>query len=127
MSQKKQKFTLHKILVVDDDPVIRDMMVDILEFEDYPIRTARNGYEALELMRGEDNYLVFLDLMMPILNGEQVCNILEAEPELRQRHMIVLMSAMDNLIEATTLSADGVMQKPFLADDVVGMMKLYME
>jgi CheY-like chemotaxis protein len=126
MSQKNQKFKLHNVLVVDDDPVIRDMMVDILEFEDYPIQLARNGYEALEAMRGAANCVVFLDLMMPVLSGEQVCKILDEEPELRQRHVIVLMSAMDKLEEAASLKADAVLQKPFVVDDVMKVMEEYM-
>ncbi len=74
-----------KILVVDDDPIIRDMMVDILSLEGYPIDTARHGLEAMEILRGEGSYLVFLDVMMPVLDGKEVCAILEAEPHLRNR------------------------------------------
>src|SRR5437660_8017468 len=95
-----------KVLVVDDDPVIRDMMVDILDFEGYPIRVARNGHEALELLRGEENYLVFLDLLMPIISGKEVCEILDKDPALRSRHVIVLMSALDRLEEASVLNVD---------------------
>ena len=109
------------ILVVDDDPVIRDMMVDILELEGYSIRLARNGLEALDILRGTEPYLVFLDLMMPVLNGKELCQILDVEPELRSRHTIVLMSALDKMDEAATLNVDGLMPKPFSVDDVVGM------
>src|SRR5215467_6323464 len=92
-----------KILVVDDDPVIRDMMADILEFEGYTISIARNGFEALQLLHGSEKYLVFLDLMMPVMSGKQLCALIEADPQLRNRHRIILMSAMDNLEEAATL------------------------
>jgi CheY-like chemotaxis protein len=115
-----------KVLVVDDDPVIRDMMVDILEFEGYPIRVARNGNEALEQMRGEESYLVFLDLLMPIVSGKDVCDILDKDPPLRSRHIIILMSALDRLEEASALNIDGVMPKPFLVDDVVNAIQPYM-
>lgn len=107
------------ILVVDDDPVIRDMMVDILELEGYSVRLARNGLEALDVLRGDESYLVFLDLMMPVLNGKELCEILDVEPELRARHRIVLMSAMDKMDEAARLNADALMPKPFSVDDVV--------
>ena len=116
----------HKVLVVDDDPVIRDMMVDMLDFEGYPARVARNGREALQIMRDGDSYLVFLDLMMPVMSGEQVCQVLEAEPHLRNRHIIVLMSAMDKLEEATALNPDSVIQKPFVVDDVMRVIEPYM-
>ncbi len=115
-----------KVLVVDDDPVIRDMMVDILDFEGYPIRVARNGNEALELMRGEESYLVFLDLLMPVVSGKDVCDILDKDFALRSRHIIILMSALDRLEEASTLNVDGIMPKPFLVDDVVNAIQPYM-
>ena len=118
-----------KILVVDDDPIIRDMMVDILSFEGYSIDTARHGLEAMEILRGEESYLVFLDVMMPVLDGKEVCAILEAEPQLRNRHFIVLMSAVDKLAEVSSLikNVDATMPKPFSVDDVVGIVLPYME
>ena len=115
-----------KVLVVDDDPVIRDMMVDILDFEGYPLLVARNGNEALELMRGQESYLVFLDLLMPVVSGKDVCDILDKDPLLRNRHIIILMSALDRLEEASTLNVDGIMPKPFLVDDVVNAIQPYM-
>ena len=118
-----------KILVVDDDPIIRDMMVDILSFEGYPIDTARHGLEAMEILRGEESYLVFLDVMMPVLDGKEVCAILEAEPHLRSRHFIVLMSAVDKLAEVSSLikNVDATMPKPFSVDDVLRFVLPYME
>jgi CheY-like chemotaxis protein len=125
MNQKTKPLP-RKVLVVDDDPVIRDMMVDILDFEGYSARVARNGHEALELLRGEENYLVFLDLLMPVISGKEVCEILEKDPTLRSRHIIVLMSALDRLEEASTLHVDQVMPKPFLVDDVINALQPYM-
>jgi CheY-like chemotaxis protein len=118
-----------KILVVDDDPIIRDMMVDILSLEGYPIDTARHGLEAMEILRGEESYLVFLDIMMPVLDGKEVCAILEAEPHLRNRHFIVLMSAVDKLAEVSSLikNVDATMPKPFSVDDVLRFVLPYME
>ena len=65
------------ILVVDDDSIIRDMMVDILE--GYPVVTARNGREALDKLSDGKRYLVFLDLMMPLMSGEELCQRLNAD------------------------------------------------
>ena len=116
-----------KVLVVDDDAIIRDMMIDILDFEGYTVRTARHGLEALEMLRGDEDYLVFLDLMMPVLNGQEVCTILKAEPELRRRHILVLMSAMDTLAEFPSIidDVDTTMPKPFSVDDVLGTLEPY--
>jgi CheY-like chemotaxis protein len=123
MNQNNQT---RKILVVDDDPVIRDMMADILEFEGYMISIARNGYEALQLLRSNEDYLVFLDIMMPVMSGKELCALIEADPHLRKRHIIILMSAMDNLEEAATLEVDAILQKPFVVDDVIDILEPYM-
>ena|SRR5579872_836880 len=114
-----QNTIMRKVLVVDDDPVIRDMMVDMLEYEGYSLRVARNGLEALKAMRGDESYLVFLDVMMPSMSGKEVCEQLEAEPATRQRHKIFLMSALDKLDEVTSCKVDGIITKPFVVDDVL--------
>ena len=115
-----------KILVVDDDPIIREMMVDILDFEGYSISVARHGQEALKILRSEEDFLVFLDIMMPGMNGKELCDVLEADPHLRERHIIVLMSAVDNLKEAASLKIDAVLKKPFVVEDVINTLEPYM-
>lgn len=115
-----------KILVVDDDPIIRDMMADILDFEGYSISVARHGQEALKMLRSEEDFLVFLDIMMPGMNGKELCDVLEADPHLRERHIIVLMSAVDNLEEAASLKIDAVLKKPFVVEDVIKTLEPYM-
>ncbi|MFL5626332.1 MAG: response regulator [Ktedonobacteraceae bacterium] len=116
-----------KILVVDDDSIIREMMVDILSFEGYTVDTARNGLEALNILRKEDNYLVFLDIMMPVMDGKEVCIALEADPALRKRHVIVLMSAVSTLAEVTSLiTYEETLPKPFFVEDVMRVVEPYM-
>lgn len=113
-------------MVVDDDPVIRDMMVDILECEGYAPDLARNGQEALRALQTSESYLVFLDLLMPGFSGKEVCASLLAHPQTRQCHIIVLMSAMDMMDEAASLDVDMVMPKPFVVDDVEEVLHTYM-
>jgi CheY-like chemotaxis protein len=125
-SRRQVKVKSYKILVVDDDPVIRDMMVDILGLEGYPIEVARDGREALARLHGDEDYLVFLDLMMPGINGREVCLQLNAEPQIRKRHVIIIMSALDNLAQARTLGVDGIMPKPFLVEDILRVVQPHM-
>ncbi len=115
-----------KVLVVDDDPIIRDMMIDIFDFEGYSISVARNGQEALDVLQGDENYLVFLDLMMPVMGGKEVCQALEAQPQLRNRHIIILMSATHYLAEAASLNVNSTMPKPFSVDDVMDAIEPFM-
>lgn len=115
-----------KVLVVDDDPIIRDMMRDILESEGYAVTTARNGFEALKLLHGDESYLVFLDVMMPNIDGKEVCERLDADPNARRRHAIILMSALDRLSEVTSCKVEGIIPKPFVVEDVLDVMERYM-
>ncbi|HLG76895.1 MAG TPA: response regulator [Ktedonobacteraceae bacterium] len=120
--QKKPR----KILVVDDEPVIRDMMADILEVEGYTVEVTRNGREALEKLSRSDNYLVFLDLLMPVMDGRELCQQLNARPEVRMQHVVVIMSALDQLAQVSSLHIDETMPKPFVVDDVLRIIQSYM-
>jgi CheY-like chemotaxis protein len=80
----------HCVLVVDDDPSIRRMIVAALKRDGYVFCEAPNGKEALELMRKEHPNVVVLDLMMPILSGWDVLQARELEPELKQIPVIVI-------------------------------------
>ena len=115
-----------KLLVVDDDPTIRDMMLDILESEGYTAVVARNGQEALNLLQGPTRYLVFLDLLMPVVNGKDVCHFLASQPYLREQHILVLMSALDQAEQTHQLDIDMLMPKPFVVEDVVEALETYL-
>jgi CheY-like chemotaxis protein len=80
----------HCVLVVDDDPSIRRMIVAALKRDGYTFCEAPNGKEALEMMRHEHPNVVVLDLMMPVLSGWDVLQARELEPELRQIPVIVI-------------------------------------
>ena len=122
MTQQNQSSS-RTVLVVDDDTIIRNMMAEIMDFEGYPTRLARNGLEALEILRGTGSYLVFLDVMMPTMDGIQLCLALEQEPQVRNRHIIILMSAMDTLSDIPALDINATMPKPFTVDDVFNVME----
>ena len=115
-----------KIVVVDDDPIIRDMMADLLESEGYAAVLVRNGQEALRLLQGPESYLVFLDLMMPTFSGKDVCISLAIQPQVRKRHIIVLMTALDNADETGSLDVDMIMPKPFVIEDLEEALQTYM-
>lgn len=66
-----------KILVVDDDPDIVDVLTVLLEEEGYEVVSASNGKDGLALMKEENPDLVILDLLMPILDGYGVCKTLQ--------------------------------------------------
>ncbi len=83
------------VLVVDDDPNIRRMIVASLRREGYRFFEAPNGRDALDLMRREHPDVVVLDLMMPVLSGWDVLEEREHDAELRQIPVIIVSANRD--------------------------------
>jgi DNA-binding response OmpR family regulator len=88
------------ILVVDDDSASADIVARLLAREGYGIRVATSGVECLRILRTERIDLVLLDVMMPGMDGLQVCAALHAE---HSRIPIILLTAKDD----TTTRAEG--------------------
>lgn len=112
------------VLIVDDDPAIRKMLVEVLSLEGYSTETAVNGRDALErLAQSKAPRIVLLDLLMPEMDGRGVMNALAATPEERARHKIILVSAWANLEAARDLQADGSLAKPFTVNQLLNMLE----
>lgn len=85
-----------RVLVVDDDPMIRDSLVDVLEDHGYEVSTAGNGEQALARLRSEPApAAILLDLMMPVLDGRGFLEAQAADPHLAQIPVIVLSAYRD--------------------------------
>jgi DNA-binding response OmpR family regulator len=101
---------MSRVLVADDDLGILDAMRRLLSFQ-YDVITARNGEEALERVEHEDVDVVILDLLMPLLDGE---NAVVRLREAGFRGGIIVMSAhADRLARTRLLGADDFLAKPF--------------
>ncbi len=109
------------ILIVDDDPAIRKMLVEVLSLEGYPTETAVNGREALDLLARGAARVVLLDLLMPVMDGRGVMNELRANPAERSRHKVILVSAIGNLEGAQDLEPDSVLPKPFTVEQLLNV------
>lgn len=81
------------VLVVDDDPSIRRMIIAALRREGYTFTEAPNGKDALEVMRRDHPSVVVLDLMMPVMSGWDVLRERAADPELLQIPIIVVSAS----------------------------------
>jgi two-component system, OmpR family, alkaline phosphatase synthesis response regulator PhoP len=113
-----------KILIADDESLIRLLIEQTLEdFEDQgaEILTAENGEKALELARSERPDLVFLDVMMPVLNGFEVCQAIKQDPDLRGTYVVLLTAKGQDidLQQGQRAGADLYMTKPFDPDELV--------
>ena len=108
------------ILVVEDDPAIRQMLADLLAERGYSVAEASNGRAALEQMRERQPDLVLLDLMLPDMNGWTFLRARERERELARVPVLVLSAAGPDAIgEAQELGAPVFLSKPFDLDKLV--------
>jgi DNA-binding response OmpR family regulator len=103
------------ILVVDDEPNIVLSLEFLMGKEGYLVRTARDGEEALEAIRESPPDLVLLDVMMPRLDGFEVCQTIRANPEWKDMR-IVMLTAKGREVDqekGLALGADDYITKPF--------------
>jgi len=100
------------ILVVDDEPTLRETVVDALEADGFRVIAAADGREALARFRADQPDLILLDLMLPELSGVEVCRIIRAESGVP----IVMLTAKDSELDKVVgleLGADDYVTKPF--------------
>jgi CheY-like chemotaxis protein len=112
-----------KILIADDEPQTRQMLEETLEeLEAYGVEliVVGNGMEALEAIRQQKPELVFLDALMPKMNGLEVCNTVKKQYGIRDIR-IIMLTAEGQAYEIGQLSeagADGSLMKPLDPDEV---------
>ncbi len=111
-----------RILVVDDEPPIVDVLVYNLERANYEVLVARDGVEALAVARRERPDLIVLDLMLPELDGLEVCRALRRECDVP----IIMLTARDTEVDRVVgleLGADDYVAKPFSVRELVARVR----
>jgi CheY-like chemotaxis protein len=107
-----------KILVVEDNDDVREMMAVTLELEGHQVATAANGRDALEkLHAGSKPCLILLDLMMPVMSGWELRTALNRDPELRDVPVVVVSAATGDMMKET--DADAYLPKPLDMDQLL--------
>ncbi len=81
---------MSKILIIEDDPLMRRMYQKIFTFEKYSVTMATNGEDGLVKVKSQKPNLILLDIMMPKMNGLQVLTKLKADPDTKKIPVIVL-------------------------------------
>lgn len=113
---------IKKVLVVDDEPKITQVVTAYLEKEGYQVFTASSGKEALELNERKIPDLIILDLRLPDLSGEEVCR------RIRQRHdtpvlMLTAKAEEEDKVQGLAIGADDYLTKPFSPRELVARVR----
>jgi DNA-binding response OmpR family regulator len=104
-----------RVLVCDDEPYIIESVSYVVRKAGFEVRAAEDGETALEMARRESPDLVFLDIMMPGIPGDEVCRRLKADPATRGIYVVILTARGQEEDErrAMEMGADEFMTKPF--------------
>jgi DNA-binding response OmpR family regulator len=102
-----------KILVVDDEWELRNLLTEFLTGEGYDVIQASNGEEALELAEKEEPQVILLDIKMPGIDGIEVCRRLKEEDKTRFIPVSMVTALEDRDVDAFVEGADDFVTKPF--------------
>lgn len=119
---------LKKILIVDDEPDILTVTTYRLEKLGYEISTAIDGREALNVVHKETPDLIFLDLLLPIINGYEVCKQIKADERLKRIPVVLFTASVvhDILEKVKETGADDYLLKPFTPEDLLEKVRRFM-
>lgn len=114
-----------RILILDDDSIITDLLSDILTEEGYKVLACNSPKDVLYLARQFLPDLLVLDIMMPELDGFDVCEFFKRDPELRYARIVVLTARdnKDTRIKCHKAGADTFLSKPFEIDELREVIK----
>lgn len=108
-----------KILVINDDPIARDVVFSILSREGYFVDSARDGFEAIDLLRKEDYALMITDLVMPGIDGiELIKSAIKINPDIAAV-IITAFGTLDSALKAIELGAYDYITKPFKVEEIL--------
>ena len=111
-----------RILVVDDEQKVLNVIKAYLIKEGFQVLTSTDGEEALNIFKNEQIHLIILDLMLPKMSGEEVCNNIRATSSV-PIIMLTAKSEEDNKIDGLTIGADDYITKPFSNRELVSRVK----
>jgi excisionase family DNA binding protein len=111
-----------KVLVVDDDPEIVELFVDVLERDGrFEVKTAATGYDAGMITQEFNPDLIILDYMLPDVNGNVVCQTIRAKPEFQQTKIIIVSGVVnqEEINDLLKAGADEFVKKPFNIEKII--------
>lgn len=113
---------LNNVLVVDDEPMIREVVSSYLEKQGYHVFSAETGREALALFEKQAISFVILDLMLPDVSGEEVCTIIRKQSRVPMI-MLTAKTMEEDMLNGLELGADDYITKPFSLKNLYARMQ----
>jgi two-component system response regulator MprA len=111
------------VLVVDDEPAVRDALQRALRAEGYRVSTAADGRQALERVAQDHPDLVVLDILMPVMDGLQVCRALREAGDRTPTLVLTARDSVSDRVEGLDAGADDYLVKPFALDELLARMR----
>ena len=108
-----------RILVIEDEAAIREGLVDVLLFHQYAVECATTGPEGLEKALSGKFDLLLLDIMLPGMDGYEICDRIRAEDRNQPIIMLTAKTSDEEIIQGLKLGADDYVQKPFSIQQLV--------
>jgi twitching motility two-component system response regulator PilG len=114
-----------RVLVVDDSATIRRSAETMLSNEGCEVITAENGFEALSKITRHHPNLIFVDIMMPRLDGYQTCAIIKNNSDFRDTPVVMLTSkdGLFDMARGRVVGSDQYLTKPFTREELLGAVK----
>ena len=102
-----------KVLIVEDDPTVREVLTTLLRFDGCDVSVVTNGEDGLEAVARERPDVVLLDVMMPGMSGFEVCRRLKSEANAPKVVMVTAKTSPEDEHEGREAGADEYLRKPF--------------
>ncbi|WP_441250831.1 response regulator transcription factor [Kitasatospora sp. McL0602] len=112
-----------RLLVVDDEPALRDALESSLAFEGYEVLTATDGFEALDAVERERPDLVLLDIMMPRMDGLTAVRRMRSRGDTAPVLMLTARDAVGDRVTGLDVGADDYLAKPFELDELLARVR----
>jgi twitching motility two-component system response regulator PilG len=124
---QKDQFSDLKVMVIDDSKTIRRTAETLLKKEGCEVITVDNGYEALSMISDTRPDIIFVDIMMPRLDGYKTCALIKINKEF-QKTPVIMLSSKDGLFDKAkgkVVGAEEYLTKPFTKEELLDAIKKY--
>lgn len=128
MNDVESEFSGLKVMVIDDSKTIRRTAETLLKKAGCDVLTAENGFEALPIISMERPDILFIDIMMPRLDGYQTCSLIKNNAKFKKTPVIML-SSKDGLFDRAkgrVVGAEQYLTKPFTREDLLGAIRTHL-